>query len=213
MNMQYSRLSSSDYDEACLVKQKKMESIKPSLLLHSCCGPCSSAVIERLITTYNITVFFYNPNITSEEEYRQRLESQKLLVSAFNDIQKNEQICFLEGEYNPHVFFECADQYATEKEGGKRCDECFNLRLSQTAKVAKEIGFKFFATTLTISPHKNYEKISQIGNGIAFQHNLEFLDMNFKKNDGYRRSIELTKKYDLYRQKYCGCEYSLREFN
>ncbi len=213
MSMQYNILENNPYEEAFLSKQKIMESIKPSLLLHSCCGPCSSAVIERLTTTYNITVFFYNPNITDEEEYSRRLDSQKLLVNSFNQAQNNEKICMIEGTYEPKEFLDWVYKYKNEKEGGRRCEECFILRLSQTALTAKEIGFDFFATTLTVSPHKNYEKISQIGNMIAFQNKLEFLDMNFKKNDGYRRSIELAKKYNLYRQQYCGCEYSFRPTN
>lgn len=186
------------------------EKTKPTLLLHSCCGPCSSAVIERLATDYNITVFFYNPNITNVEEYEKRKKTQIQFIDSYNKLNAETHIDFLEGEYEPLVFYKMTEGYSEEPEGGRRCTICFEMRLKKTAMVAKKKGFQLFGTTLTVSPHKNYPLISAIGQRLQREVDVEFLDLDFKKKAGYQRSIELSKEYDLYRQNYCGCEYSER---
>ncbi len=191
---------------------------KPSLLLHSCCGPCSSSVLERLADKYHITVYFYNPNITDKNEYKKRLETQINLIEKFNSAGKTmesekgilsfDKVEFLEGEYNPESFFKAAKTLEREPEGGQRCVECFKLRLEKTAQTASLGGYQIFATTLTVSPHKNYHIITDIGLHLASEYKIEYLAMDFKKQDGFRRSIELSKQYNLYRQNYCGCIYS-----
>lgn len=182
---------------------------KPKLLLHSCCGPCSTAVIERLIGTYKITVFFYNPNIDDPDEYRRRLDTQIYFLKQINESNiYGDKVDFLEGEYDPEIYYEAVQGLENEKEGGARCTECFRLRLERTAVKAKTHGFDLFATTLTVSPYKNYKLITEIGNELAFKYGLSWLDMDFKKKDGYRRSVELSKLYGLYRQHYCGCNFS-----
>ena len=184
---------------------------KSSLLLHSCCGPCSTAVIERLIPDYDITVFFFNPCITDNEEYELRKENQIKFIEEYN--KKNligEKVKFIEGRYDPKEYFQKASVYADELEGGKRCTVCFEQRLEETAKVASENKYDLFATTLTVSPHKNYPLISEIGRKYSEKYNVVFLDMDFKKKAGFQRSVQLSKEYGLYRQNYCGCIYSKR---
>ena len=161
------------------------EKMRPSLLLHSCCGPCSTSVIERLAPDYEITVFYYNPCITDNGEYIKR---------------RDEQIRFI-NEYN-------AAPFADEPEGGKRCTLCFRMRLEETARVAAEKEFRLFTTTLTVSPHKNYPLISGIGKEMAEKYKVEFLDMDFKKKAGFQRSVQLSREHNLYRQNFCGCEFS-----
>ena len=183
---------------------------RPSVLLHSCCGPCSTAVIERLLSDYNITVFFYNPNITEKEEYELRLDAQRTVVDRFNggSMFIIDRIGLIEGTYRPDSFLCSVRGLEDEPEGGERCSVCFRLRLEETARRAKAGGYDFFATTLTVSPHKNYTLISQIGKEIADDYGIGFLDMDFKKKAGFQRSIELSKKFGLYRQNYCGCRFS-----
>ena len=182
---------------------------KRHILLHSCCGPCSTACIERLITDYKITVFFYNPNITDREEYEKRKANQIKFIEAYNsEVDEEDQVVFIEGEYLPEDFFDAAKGLEDCPEGGERCTECFKLRLDRTARAAIVMGFPIFGTTLTVSPHKNYQLISAIGTELGEVYGLEFLDMDFKKKAGFQRSIELSKKYELYRQNYCGCEFS-----
>lgn len=189
--------------------EKKVE--KPGLLLHSCCGPCSTSVIERLAGEFNITLFFYNPCITDENEYKRRRDSQIKFIEKFNQERMDlADIRFMEGPYEPGEFFELTGGHEHDSEGGARCAICFRQRLEKTAQNAAIAGCDFFGTTLTVSPHKNYEIISGIGREIALKYNLSFLDRDFKKQDGFRRSIEMSKKYALYRQNYCGCEYSKR---
>ena len=201
---------SMDFDGAnyCdVAPQTKVQ--KKHILLHSCCGPCSTACIERLLPDYKITVFFYNPNITASEEYEKRRNAQIQFIDAFNQrLPEEDRILFVEGEYLPEDFYKVCSGYSNEPEGGERCTECFRLRMERTAQVAAETGNPIFGTTLTVSPHKNYPLISAIGTEIAALHGIEFLDVDFKKKDGFRRSIELSKEYGLYRQNYCGCEYS-----
>lgn len=182
---------------------------KNRLLLHSCCGPCSTACIERLTPDYKITVFFYNPNITEREEYEKRKENQIKFLNLYNDtVSEEDKVEFIEGEYIPEEFYEVAGQFADEPEGGRRCTECFKLRLERTAQAALRTGNNLFGTTLTVSPHKNYSLISAIGCELAQKYGLEFLDMDFKKKAGFQRSIQMSKEYGLYRQNYCGCSYS-----
>ena len=182
---------------------------KNRLLLHSCCGPCSTACIERLLPDYNVTVFFYNPNITDREEYEKRKEAQLKFINLYNEkLSDKDKIQFIEGEYLPEEFYDVASEYASEPEGGVRCTECFKLRLERTAQAALRTGNTVFGTTLTVSPHKNYNLISAIWWELSVKYNLEFLDMDFKKKAGFQRSIQMSKEYGLYRQNYCGCEFS-----
>lgn len=186
-----------------------IENTRPKLMLHSCCGPCSTAVIERLLGEFDITIFFYNPNITEDEEYEKRKETQVQFLNAYNEKAKEEdRVVFLEGEYFPDEFYRVAQGLESEPEGGKRCTECFKLRLERTAAEGKINGYDYFGTTLTVSPHKNYPLISDIGNALAETYGIKFLDMDFKKKAGYQRSVALSKEYELYRQNYCGCGFS-----
>ena len=177
---------------------------RPRLLLHSCCGPCSSYVIEYLSKHFDITVYYYNPNIFPREEYEKRLAEQIKLVERLGGA------VMCEAEYDPDRFYEAARGLEGEKEGGARCAECFRLRLDKTAERAKEGGFDYFCTTLTVSPHKNAPLINEISEQAAERYGVAALPADFKKREGYKRSIELSKQFDLYRQDYCGCEFSIR---
>lgn len=180
---------------------------KRDLLLHSCCGPCSTSVIERLSPDYNITVFYYNPCITDVEEYEKRKENQIKFIKEYNRRSRG-GISYLEGKYDPERYFEITEGYEREPEGGARCSLCFRMRLEMTAATAKKKGYSVFTTTLTVSPHKSYPVISEIGKEMARKFGIEFLDADFKKKAGFRRSVQLSKEYGLYRQDYCGCVYS-----
>lgn len=180
------------------------ESIKPRLLLHVCCAPCSSYVLEYLQNHFDITVYFYNPNISPESEYEFRKNELKRLIKEMC----NDEIRYIDADYNPQVFFSAVKGLENEPEGKKRCEVCFNLRLESTAKVAKELNFDYFTTTLSISPLKNAELLNTIGENLAKKYDTRYLFSDFKKNEGYKRSIELSKEYDLYRQDYCGCVFS-----
>lgn len=205
-------LTSSNGDGLDVIGMLKLEKDKPRLLLHSCCGPCSTAVIERLLPDYDITVFFYNPNITDPNEYEKRLTSQLMVIDYFNkNLSPENKIDFIEGRYDPDEYFKLVSGYEEEKEGGRRCSLCFDMRLEETAIIAKEKGFDTFTTTLTVSPHKSYDIISQIGKSLSEKYKVEYLDGNFKKKDGFKRSIELSKEMNLYRQNYCGCQFSVWE--
>lgn len=191
-----------------------------TLFLHSCCAPCSSYVLEYLRSFFCITVFYFNPNITEEPEYRKRVEEQKRLIKEFNkqyDVQKDLPDCELfpieivEGEYDKQLFLESVKGLEQCKEGGERCKVCFELRLRETARLAKERQMDFFTTTLTISPLKNAAVINEIGQSLGTEYGIAFLPSDFKKKNGYKRSIELSKEYDLYRQDYCGCAFSKAE--
>lgn len=196
--------SSPILDKTCQVEIRKNR-----LLLHSCCGPCSTACIERVLADYKVSIFFYNPCITDKEEYEKRKDAQIKFLNAFNEnLPEEDKVEFIEGEYLPEEFFEVAAEYADEPEGGLRCTECFKLRLDRTARAALRMGYDIFGTTLTVSPHKNYNLISAIGCEIGSKYNVEFLDMDFKKKAGFQRSIQMSKEYELYRQNYCGCEFS-----
>lgn len=181
----------------------------PKMLLHSCCGPCSTAVIERLLPDFDVTVFFYNPNVDDGEEYNRRREAQLKVISWFNNKDHYKgNVKYIEGEYEPELFLEYVKGYEDEPEGGARCSKCFVLRLDKTAKLAAEEKYDYFATTLTVSPHKNFDIIGEIGQELSFKYKVNFLNGNFKRKDGFKRSIELSKEMELYRQDYCGCSFS-----
>ena len=184
---------------------------KPKLLLHSCCGPCSTAVVERLADDYDISLFFYNPNITDREEYEKRLTAQRQFLQCYNSENEGNIIRLIEGEYNPDCFYEAVKGLEDEPEGGARCSECIRLRLKRTSEKAENEGFVYFGTTLSVSPHKNHSLICQIGSEFIRNSNLRFIEDDFKKKSGFRRSVELSGKYGLYRQRFCGCEFSNTE--
>ena len=180
----------------------------PSLLLHSCCAPCSSYVLEYLSNYFNITVFYYNPNIYPESEYTKRILEQQTLLSQMKTCHP---VTFMAGNYDSDRFYEMAKGLEHVAEGGERCSKCYELRLREAAEVARKCGFDYFATTLSISPLKNAVKLNEIGMRLAKEYGVDYLLSDFKKKNGYKRSIELSKKYGLYRQDYCGCEFSVPE--
>ncbi len=183
---------------------------KKKLLLHSCCAPCSTAVIERLKDDYEIVILYYNPNIYPEEEYLKRKEEEIKYIKILNRTQPEIKISMFDYDYDSSAFYEAVKGLESERESGARCPVCFKLRLEKTALLAKENGFDFFGTTLTVSPHKNSEIITKIGLSLEEKYGIKYLAENFKKKDGYKRSVELSKENNLYRQNYCGCEFALR---
>ena len=192
-----------------LEMEKQMKELKEGteLLLHACCAPCSSAVLERLANYFKISIFYYNPNITDKDEYDKRIEEIKKLISL---IHPKYPVKLIEGDYTPEKFMSMAKSLEEEPERGKRCYKCYELRLEETAKIAEKQGFQVFATTLTLSPHKNSNWINEIGEKLNKEYNTTYLYSDFKKKEGYKRSIILSKEYNLYRQDYCGCIYSKR---
>ena len=187
------------------LRNLKTTDLKPSLLLHSCCGPCSSVALERLTDYFNVTLLFYNPNIQPKEEFLKRQnEQQKLIAKAGYNIN------IITPKYNKQEFLEYVTGLESLPERSFRCQKCFELRLKKTAQIAKETNSNYFTTTVTTSPHKDAHVINQIGLNIAKDYKVEFLCADFKKKDGYKRSIEFSKKYELYRQNYCGCLFSLK---
>jgi len=180
----------------------------PRLFLHSCCAPCSSYVLEYLRQYFRITVFYYNPNITEDGEYRKRAAEQKRLIAAYNEKLVGYPIDVMEGDYEPQRFYEIAKGLEQCPEGGERCFACYELRLRETAKRAKAGEYDYFTTTLSISPLKNAAKLNEIGEKLAKEYGVAWLPSDFKKRDGYKRSIALSREYGLYRQDYCGCVYS-----
>lgn len=180
----------------------------PTLLLHSCCAPCSSYVLEYLSAYFRITVFYYNPNIYPESEYYTRVKEQRRFIAA---LPARYPVDFAEGAYIPEDFYRCARGMEHLPEGGRRCFVCYRLRLEATAKTAKEKGCSYFASTLSISPLKNAQKLNEIGEQLAREYQVLWLPNDFKKKNGYKRSTELSREYGMYRQDYCGCVYSLRE--
>jgi hypothetical protein len=177
------------------------------LLLHVCCAPCSSHVLETLENLYEITAYFYNPNITENREYVKRISELKRFVSEA-EFAKNVKVA--EGEYEPQRFFEMSKGLEDEPERGRRCYKCYELRMRRAAEYAKENGYDIFTTTLSISPHKNAAWLNEIGERLSSEIGIEYLYSDFKKKNGYARSIELSREYNLYRQNYCGCIYSRR---
>ena len=202
---------------------KQEQNNKKSLLLHSCCAPCSSYVLEYLREYFDITVFFYNPNISNKAEYEKRLQEEIKLIEAYNkqvetgnfenmnSTQNARKIEILDVGYDATEFFEVVKGYEMCKEGGERCYKCFELRLRKSAKVAKEGNFDYFTTTLTISPLKNADWLNEIGRTEGEKEGVLFLPSDFKKKDGYKRSIQLSKDFELYRQDFCGCGFSKAE--
>lgn len=180
----------------------------PRLLLHSCCAPCSSYVLEYLSQYFEITVFYYNPNIYPAEEYTKRTEEQQRLIGDMNFLHP---VTYLEGAYDRECFYEMARGLEQVREGGERCMKCYELRLRETAEHAAAGGYDFFTTTLSISPMKNAQKLNEIGVRVGAEYGVEYLVSDFKKRNGYKRSTELSQQYGLYRQDYCGCEFSLAE--
>lgn len=180
-------------------------SLKPSLLLHACCAPCSSYVLEYLNEYFDITVFFYNPNITEKAEYDKRAEEIKRLI---DELPHKNEIKILYGKYDPESFLAMAKGMEALPEGGERCFKCYRLRLEEAARAAKSGGFDYFTTTLSISPHKNAEKLNELGAELSAQYDVPYLFSDFKKKNGYKRSCELSAVYGLYRQSYCGCAFS-----
>lgn len=193
-----------------IIEQNESEGKIPTLLLHSCCAPCSSYTLEYLSSYFHITIYYYNPNISPEDEYRHRVEEQKRLIK---ELPVKYPVNFMEGDYNPHDFYDMAKGMEQEPEGGIRCMACYRLRLEHAAQVAKDGSFDYFTTTLSISPLKRSDKINEIGNEVAAQYGIAFLPSDFKKRGGYLRSIELSRKYNLYRQNFCGCVFSKQGIN
>ncbi len=190
-----------------LIERLKKEEKAPSLLLHSCCAPCSSYVLEYLSDYFNITVFYYNPNIFPESEYTKRILEQQMLIG---EMKVKHPVLFIAGHYDKERFYEMARGMEHLKEGGERCLKCYELRLREAAKIAKEGGFEYYTTTLSISPLKNADRLNEIGTRLANEYGVKYLQSDFKKRNGYKRSIELSKEFGLYRQDYCGCEFSIR---
>lgn len=183
------------------------ENRAPSLLLHSCCAPCSSYVLEYLSNYFYITVFYYNPNIYPESEYTKRILEQQTLIGK---IKGKYPVSFIAGNYDKDRFYEMAKGLEDVKEGGARCLKCYELRLREVARIAEEGGFEYFTTTLSISPLKNAARLNEIGARLEKEYQVRYLPSDFKKKNGYKRSIELSKEFGLYRQDYCGCEFSIR---
>lgn len=191
-----------------LILDRELENIggtRPKLLLHACCAPCSSYVLEYLNKHFNITVFFYNPNISPESEYNFRMSEIQRLISA---LPHEEEIKFISSDYEPNVFFDMAKGLENLPEGGERCFKCYELRLRKSAEAAKSGGFDYFTTTLSISPHKNAQRLNEIGAALSNEYGVKYLFSDFKKKNGYKRSCELSQEYNLYRQNYCGCVFS-----
>ena len=188
------------------IMEKMLKNIDgETLLLHSCCAPCSSYVIGLLSDYFKITVFYYNPNISPYEEYQKRVEEQ---IRFINELDTKYKVDFIEGDYEHEEFLRVVEGLENELEGGKRCFKCYYQRLEKTAKTAKENNYDYFCTTLSVSPYKNAQKLNEIGKLLEEQYGIKYLYSDFKKNDGYKKSIELSKEYNLYRQDYCGCKYS-----
>lgn len=196
--------------------QKQMDAIvaslpqgeRPRLLLQSCCGPCSSYVLEALTPYFRVTVLYYNPNIQPRAEYDLRLENQRKIIAA---LPTPSAVDILECDYDGEKYDAAVKGLESEPEGGARCTVCFRLRLEETAKRASELGYDWFCTTLTVSPHKDAERLNQIGSTLGERYGVPFLPSDFKKREGHKRSIQLSKEYELYRQDYCGCLYSKSE--
>ncbi len=187
-----------------LIGQNKLAGKRPTLMLHVCCAVCASSVLEYLYDHFKIYIVYYNPNITVEDEYRYRYSELRRYIRE----RQMDEICFVEAEYDPAHFFSIAKGREEDREGGARCSLCFYDRLSYTAEKCREYGCDYFATTLTVSPLKNAEVINTIGANIGPKTGQNYLCTDFKKKNGYKRSIELSKEYNLYRQNYCGCIFS-----
>ena len=191
-----------------ILEDLKKEGKVPKLFLHSCCAPCSSYVLEYLSEYFEITVFYYNPNIYPPKEYEERAREQKRLIEQFP---ARYPISYVEGKYDTRRFYEMAKGLEHIPEGGERCFRCYELRMREAAMLAKEGGYDFFTTTLSISPLKNAQKLNEIGEALQAELGIRHLPSDFKKKGGYQRSTQLSKEYELYRQNYCGCVFSKNE--
>ena len=191
-----------------VIEQVTKEGRVPSLLLHSCCGPCSSYVLEYLSRYFAITVFYYNPNIYPPEEYEHRVKEQQRFIA---ECTFDHPVQFVAGDYEPERFYDAVRTLEDCPEGGERCFVCYRLRLAEAAKLADELGCDYFTTTLSISPHKNAAKLNEIGEELAGITKARHLPSDFKKRGGYKRSVELSAEHVMYRQDYCGCVFSKRE--
>ena len=191
-----------------LIADLQKEEKVPTLLLHSCCAPCSSYVLEYLSNYFRITVLYYNPNIYPESEYSKRIIEQQTLIGA---MRTTYPVQFIAGSYDKEKFYAMAKGLEEVKEGGVRCFQCYELRLREAAEIAKAGGYDYFTTTLSISPLKNAAKLNEIGLKLAEEYGVAYLTSDFKKKNGYKRSVELSAQYGLYRQDYCGCEFSMRQ--
>lgn len=190
-----------------IIEAQEQEGNVPKLLLHSCCAPCSSYVLEYLSQYFNITLYYYNPNIYPAEEYRKRVNEQRDFIDR---LKVTHPVTFLAGPYEPDEFYQVVKGLEQEPEGGARCMKCYELRLREAAKVAAAGGYDYFTTTLTISPLKSAQKLNEIGEAMGREYGVKYLPSDFKKREGYKRSTELSEEYGLYRQNYCGCVYSIR---
>ena len=179
----------------------------PRILLHSCCAPCSSYVISYLSNYFDITIFYYNPNISPMDEYLKRKEEQIRLIK---EIKTKNKLDIIDCDYDNDLYEKSIKGLENEPERGNRCTVCFNLRLNKTAEIAKKFNYDYFGTTLTVSPYKNSNLINEIGLDISKKYDINYLVSDFKKKNGYKKSIELSKEFNLYRQNYCGCKYSKR---
>jgi predicted adenine nucleotide alpha hydrolase (AANH) superfamily ATPase len=193
--------------DECIRSQQQRQQV-PRLLLHSCCAPCSSYVLEYLSEYFSITVFYYNPNIYPDQEYAKRVEEQKRFI---RELPAKHPIGFVEGDFQKERFFQAVEEYRKEPEGGKRCEICFRLRLEETARLAAEQSYDYFTTTLSISPRKDAALLNAIGAQLQDRYGVNYLFSDFKKRNGYLRSVELSGQYGLYRQDYCGCVFSWQE--
>ena len=191
-----------------LIQKLESEGRVPSLFLHACCAPCSSYVLEYLSRYFDITLFYYNPNISPAAEYTERVEEVKRLL---REMPLVHPVHFMEGSYNPEVFYEAVKGHEEDPERGERCTICYRLRLEEAARRAAEGGFDYFTTTLSISPLKDCERLNAIGDAMGEKYGVAHLHADFKKKNGYRRSTELSREYHLYRQNYCGCVFSKKE--
>ncbi|MDD2978709.1 MAG: epoxyqueuosine reductase QueH [Hespellia sp.] len=191
-----------------MIEANQKEQKVPRLLLHSCCAPCSSYVLEYLSQYFEITILYYNPNIFPEEEYKKRILEQQTLIRELPTVYP---VSFQAGTYDRDKFYKMAEGLEKIEEGGIRCFGCYELRLEETARQAKEQGFDYFTTTLSISPLKNAQKLNEIGERMGSRYGVAYLNSDFKKKNGYKRSTELSREYHLYRQDYCGCEFSYKQ--
>ncbi|MGN1478517.1 MAG: epoxyqueuosine reductase QueH [Acutalibacteraceae bacterium] len=193
-----------------LLMERQLESLKGGerLLLHSCCGPCSSYVLDVLTKHFDVTLLYYNPNIYPAEEYQKRLGEQLRLIK---EMPTERPVSYMACEYDEGEFLQAAKGFEGEREGGARCEKCFRLRLKKTALEAQKNGFDYFTTTLSVSPHKNAQMLNQIGKGLEKEYGVKYLYADFKKKDGYKKSVKLSEEYNLYRQDYCGCRFALSQ--
>lgn len=191
-----------------IIEENKKNNLVPTILLHSCCAPCSSHVIDVLSKHFNITILYYNPNIEPYEEYLKRKEEEIRFIKEYNNTNR---LDIIDCDYDNEKYHELVKGLEDCKEGGNRCFKCYRMRLEYTAIKAKELNYDYFGTTLTVSPYKNSQNLNEIGEELEKKYNIKYLYSDFKKNNGYKHSIEMSKEYNLYRQNYCGCIYSQRK--